>query len=61
MADSGLAGVEKGLTHGDKASKFLKALSVLGVDVEGAAAVSAADAKRTPAANTPIHIDFILM
>merc|ERR1711973_761176 len=49
LADS-LAGVEKGLIHGDKAAKFLKALSVLGDDADGAEAVSAADAIRSPAA-----------
>jgi len=59
VADS-LAGVEKALKASDKGSKFLKALSVLGDDVEGAAAVSAADAKRTPAplVATPVKYSY---
>lgn len=49
VADS-LVGVQNGLVHGDKASKFLKAISVLGNDKAGAATVSTYDGLRTEAA-----------
>merc|ERR1712038_1598248 len=49
VADS-LVGVQRGLVGGDKASKFLKALSVLGDDKVGEAAVSTYDGLRTEVA-----------
>ena len=49
VADS-LVGVRRGLVGGDKASKFLKALSVLGDDKVGEAAVSTYDGLRTEVA-----------